>query len=105
MNITNSLTILAAIMLSSFLVFSTTTITTTPTTNVFASQYEEQRSHDYYTPEQEGFYPIVRDGYDPSDYPDYIPRESYGDGYYDHYESGFYEEVGTFGIPYNTEEK
>jgi hypothetical protein len=104
MNITNSLIILAAIMLSSFLVFSTTT-TTPPTMNVFASQYEEQRSHDYYTSGQEEYYPTVRDGYDSPEYPDYIPRESYGDGYYDHYESGFYEELGTFGIPYNIEEK
>ncbi|HET8792922.1 MAG TPA: hypothetical protein VFM31_03935 [Nitrososphaeraceae archaeon] len=100
MNITNSLIILAAIMLSSFLVFSTAT--TTPTMNVFASQYEEQRLYDYYyTTGQEVYHPPGGNKYDSQQLPDYTPKESYGDGYYDHYESGFYEELGTFGIPYD----
>ena len=104
MNITNSLIILAAIMLSSILVFSTATTTTTtiPTMNVFASQYKEQGSSDYYyATGQEVFYPPGVNEYDSSQLPDYIPKESYGDGYYDRYESGFYEELGTFGIPYD----
>ena len=102
MNITYSLIILAAIMWSSFLVFITATTTTTPTMNVFASQYKEQGSSDYYyATGQEVFYPPGVNEYDSSQLPDYIPKESYGDGYYDHYESGFYEELGTFGIPYD----
>jgi hypothetical protein len=42
------------------------------------------------------------DGYDASELPEYIPSESYGDGYYDHYESGYYEEQG-YGTSYDIE--
>jgi hypothetical protein len=42
------------------------------------------------------------DGYDPSELQEYIPSESYGDGYYDHYESRYYEEQG-YGISYDIE--
>jgi hypothetical protein len=89
MNRTSSLIILAAIMLGTFLIFNTTTI---PMINVSASGGDKE--------EQDYYYPPLMDGYDPSELPEYIPRESYGDGYYDQYESGYYEEQG-YGIPYN----
>ena len=95
MNRTNSLIILVAIILGTFLVFNITTI---PMINVSASGEEQEY---YYPPEpEEYYYPPLMDGYDPSELPEYIPRESYGDGSYDHYESGYYEEQG-YGIPYD----
>ena len=90
MNRTSSLIILTAIILSTFLVFNTTTI---PMINVSASGGDQEEQEEYY-------YPPLMDGYDPSELPEYIPRESYGDGSYDHYESGYYEEQG-YGIPYD----
>ena len=89
MNRTNSSIILVAIILGTFLVFNITTI---PMINVSASGEDQE--------EQEYYYPPLMDGYDPSELPEYIPRESYGDGSYDHYESGYYEEQG-YGIPYD----
>ena len=89
MNRTSSLIILAAITLGTLLIFNTTTI---PMINVSASGGDKE--------EQDYYYPPLMDGYDPSELPEYIPRESYGDGYYDQYESGYYEEQG-YGIPYN----
>ena len=106
MNRINSLIILTvAITLVTFLVFNTST-TTPMTTNVSAEsggeRYEKEERY-YYQPEREEYYyqPLM-DGYDPSELPEYIPSESYGDGYYDQYESGYYEEQG-YGIPYNIE--
>jgi hypothetical protein len=89
MNRTSSLIILAAITFGTLLIFNTTTI---PMINVSASGGDKE--------EQNHYYPPLMDGYDPSELPEYIPRESYGDGYYDQYESGYYEEQG-YGIPYN----
>src|SRR5512145_2763057 len=105
MNRTNSLIILSAIMLGTFLVFNTTTIPTI--TNVSAEPagegYEkEERSYNYQSEREEYYYPPLMDGYDPSELPEYIPSESYGDGYYDHYESGYYEEKG-YGTSYDIE--
>ena len=89
MNRTSSLIILAAITLGTLLVFNATTI---PMINVSASGGDKEK--------QDHYYPPLMDGYDPSELPEYIPRESYGDGYYDQYESGYYEQQG-YGIPYN----
>ena len=89
MNRTSSLIILAAITLGTLLIFNTTTI---PMINVSALGGDKE--------EQSHYYPPLMDGYDPSELPEYIPRESYGDGYYDQYESEYYEEQG-YGIPYN----
>ena len=98
MNRTNSLIILVAIILGTFLVFNITTI---PMINVSASGEDQEEQEYYYPPEpEEYYYPPLMDGYDPSELPEYIPRESYGDGSYDHYESGYYEEQG-YGIPYD----
>lgn len=104
MNRTNSLIILAAITLGTFLVFNTTT-TPSMMTNVSASgEYKiEERSYHYPSPaREEYYYPPLMDGYDPSELPEYIPSESYGDGYYDHYENGYYEEQG-YGTSYDIE--
>ena len=105
MNRKNSLIILAAITLGIFLVFTTPTIPMI--INVSAEpateEYEKEEGSYYYQQERdEYYYPLLIDGYDPSELPDYIPNESYGDGYYDHYESGYYEEQG-FGMPYDIE--
>ncbi|HET8856416.1 MAG TPA: hypothetical protein VFM28_02700 [Nitrososphaeraceae archaeon] len=54
--------------------------------NVSASEYKEERS--YYQLEPKEYY------YSPSELLEYIPSKSYGDGYYDHCESGYYEEQG-----------
>ncbi len=102
MNRTNSLIILAAITLGTFLVFDTTT--TPMMTNVSASGEDKKEEQSYYYPSEreEYYYPPLMDGYDPSELPEYIPSESYGNGYYDHYESEYYEEQG-YGIPYDIE--
>ena len=70
--------------------------------NVSASGGDQEEQEEYnYPPEQEEYnYPPLMDGYDASELPEYIPHESYGDGSYDHYESGYYEEQG-YGIPYD----
>ena len=98
MNRTNSLIILAAITLGTFLVFNTTT--TSMITNVSAEPAGE--GYYYQSEREEYYYPPQMDGYDPSELPEYIPSESYGDGYYDHYESGYYEEQG-YGTSYDIE--
>jgi hypothetical protein len=72
------------------------------TINVSASGDKEERYY-YPSPEREEYYyPPLMDGYDPSELQEYIPSESYGDGYYDHYESRYYEEQG-YGISYDIE--
>ena len=76
MNRTNSLIILVAIILGTFLVFNITTI---PMINVSASGENQEEQEYYYPPEpKEYYYPPLMDGYDPSELPEYIPRESYG---------------------------
>ena len=96
MNRKSSLIILTAIILGTFLVFNITTI---PMINVSASGGDQVEYN--YPPEQVEYnYPPLMDGYDASELPEYIPRESYGDGSYDHYESGYYEKQG-YGIPYD----
>jgi hypothetical protein len=90
---------LVGAMASTFLFFYSTTV---QTTNVSASEYREEKAYDYAKPEREKYNPLPINGYDPSDLPPYFPGESYGNGYYDHYESAFYEEQG-YGIPYNSD--
>ena len=104
MNITNSLTILAAIMLSSFLVFSTTTITTTPTTNVFADsdEYSNGITNSDYQSDNGNGYLSMRNNYNEEGTPMIEPStpDRYG-GYYSHYESEFYLDQYNDGSPYS----
>ena len=102
MNITNSLIILAAIMLSSFLVFSTAT--TTPTMNVFAESdvYEKGTTFsDYSSDNENGYLPTMNNYYeDESPMVEQSTPDRYG-GYYSHYESEFYLDQYNDGSPYS----
>ncbi|HEX5186939.1 MAG TPA: hypothetical protein VFV86_08625 [Nitrososphaeraceae archaeon] len=106
MNITYSLIILAAIMLSSFLVFSTATTTTTtiPTMNVFADSDEYQKGtlfSDYSSDNENGYLPMMNNYYeDGSPNVEPFTPERYG-GYYSHYESEFYLDQYNDGSPYS----
>ncbi|MGE5634965.1 MAG: hypothetical protein ACM3VV_07000 [Deltaproteobacteria bacterium] len=92
MNRINSLIILAAITLSTFLLFNTTT--TTPITQVSAEPkgYENEKQSYDYLPEGDNGYPPMMNGYYREGLPmaegEYNP-DRYG-GYYGHYESEFY---------------
>ena len=102
MNITNSLIILAAIMLSSFLVFSTAT--TTPTMNVFAESDEYEKGttfSDYSSDNENGYLPTMNNYYeDESPMVKQSTPDRYG-GYYSHYESEFYLDQYNDGSPYS----
>ena len=102
MNITNSQIILAAIMLSSFLVFSTAT--TTPTMNVFAEsdEYEKGTTFSDYPSDNENEYLPTMNNYYEDDSPMVEPStpDRYG-GYYSHYESEFYLDQYNDGSPYS----
>jgi hypothetical protein len=63
---------------------------------------EEEQFNSYPIDREEYYYTPLTNAYDPSELPEYLPNESYGNGYYDQYESGYYEEQG-YGIPYNIE--
>jgi hypothetical protein len=101
MNITNSLIILAAIMLSSFLVFSTGT--TTPTMNAFAEsdEYGKETASDYPSDYENRYLPMMNNYYE-GEPPMLEPStpERYG-GYYSHYESEFYLDQYNDGSPYS----
>ena len=103
MNITNSLIILAAIMLSSFLIFSTAT-TTTPMINVFAESDEYVKGtpfSDYSSHNENGYLPKMNNYYeDESPMVEPFTPERYG-GYYSHYESEFYLDQYNDGSPYS----
>ena len=96
MNRTNSLTILTMATIGTFLMLANSMMTV----NIFAS--DEESYNKYPQNGKEIYYEPFMDEYDPSELPEYIPRESYGNGDYDHYESGYYEEQG-YGIPYEIE--
>ena len=102
MNITNSLIILAAIMLSSFLVFSTAT--TTPTMNVFAESDEYEKGttfSDYSSNNENGYLPTMNNYYeDESPMVKQSTPDRYG-GSYSHYESEFYLDQYNDGSPYS----
>src|ERR1044072_2891057 len=102
MNITNSQIILAAITLSSFLVFSTAT--TTPTMNVFAEsdEYEKGTTFSDYSSDNENGYVATMNNYYKDDSLMVEPStpDRYG-GFYSHYESEFYLDQYNDGSPYS----
>jgi hypothetical protein len=97
MNRTNSLIILAMIIIGTFIISIQSNIA------LYASALEEEEQFNSYPLDREEYYytPLM-EAYDPLELPEYLPSESYGNGYYDQYESGYYEEQG-YGIPYNIE--
>jgi hypothetical protein len=116
MNRTNSLIILGAIMLSTFLVFNTAiTIHLGEVSAAVAAEPEgyeneiEERSHDYPTERDNGYPSMMNDDYtsrgpSPSmmaERGEYDP-DRYG-GYYGHYEGDFYLDQYVDGNPYDGE--
>lgn len=112
MNRINSLIILGAIMLSTFLVFNTAI--TIPLIEVSAvaepKEYEneEERSYDYPPERENGYQPMMNDYYTQGPPPSMMTERGeydpgrYG-GYYGHYEGDFYLDQYVDGNPYDGE--